>query len=253
MMLNAGCSLDFRVILGWQPSCYAVGVGMSLMFFMVLVGLLVVVPIFLDVGVRAEADYPMKTDAVHQLKFKELARTKTLSGSFQQEVYSEDNELVNASQGKFWLDRPDKMRWWYTTPVDIHIWVEEDDVVVYDVSLAQASRMPFTHAAGSTPLVLLLGSEKWEDAFQIRDLGKDDGYVWLRLTPRTGSADFVYFDIALNDDGSIERFVLYDQFRQRTKVRLYNVKRNELIDPRHLEVRIPESVGIIGDFVRYAP
>ncbi|MDX1654714.1 MAG: outer membrane lipoprotein chaperone LolA, partial [Candidatus Competibacteraceae bacterium] len=77
---------------------------------------------------------------------------QSLSGDFVQQVFDADGRLLETSEGRMWMQRPERFRWDYRTPFPQLVVADGERIWLYDQELEQVTVKPMDTAMGSTPL-----------------------------------------------------------------------------------------------------
>lgn len=176
---------------------------------------------------------------------KFLTQTQTMTANFRQTLKSSDGKLLQESAGEFYLKRPGKFRWNYTTPYPQEIVSDGEQIWVFDVDLAQVTVQKQGKGQNNTPMALLQNRQKLEDAFDIHERGSDSGLHRIELVNKQEEADFDHVIVGLDKTGL--RFMqLHDQFEQTTHIFFTELKSNPEIEPAVFEFIPPEGVDVFG-------
>jgi len=152
-----------------------------------------------------------------------LTHINTIIADFTQ--VAPDSSLSN---GKFYLQRPGKMRWQYNPPTPILMVANGRELVFYDYELDQTSYIPLD---GS--LVSFLGREKitFDDDVGITEFSNEDGAISIavaqRKKPTEGKLKLEFSDKPL----TLRNMIVTDAQGQVTVVALQNAKFGAEIDP----------------------
>jgi outer membrane lipoprotein carrier protein len=180
-------------------------------------------------------------------RFKNFVRsTQSARADFEQNVYSRDGKVTQASRGSFVFQRPGRFRWTYAKPVDQLIVGDGERVWIYDRDLNQVTVRRISKALGSTPAALLAGSGDVEKAFELSDAGARDGLEWVEAKPRESDAGFERIRMGFSATG-IEAMELSDNFGQTTRLRFLNVQRNPKVDPADFRFEPPKGADVLGE------
>lgn len=193
----------------------------------------------------AGADPAAEQAAGRELVEQFVTEVRTMSGRFEQQLVSENDEVVESSSGTFRIMRPGRFRWSYSEPYEQLLVADGTNVWSYDVDLEQVTVKPQAEALGSTPASLLGGSTDVLEDFEVTDSFTDRGTVWVRLRPTDGDTGFETIELGFTD-GVLTRMILSDELEQTTLVALHDVKVNEEIDPAQFEFSAPEGVDLVG-------
>lgn len=184
-------------------------------------------------------------DAMQSLErfFNEVER---YTARFEQVVLDELGEPIQESQGRLWIERPDKFRWNYETPYEQQIVSDGERLWVYDKDLQQVTVRRLEGGLLDTPAVLLAGQGRLEDQFMIEDLGTEEGLAWVRLVPRNKDSGFESVRIGF-ENGRLRRLAIRDSLGQTTRYLLRNAVENPSIPESRFEFTPPPGVDIVGE------
>lgn len=122
-----------------------------------------------------------------------LAAQSQASGAFVQELFDENEELLERSSGRYAVLRPGFFRWEIEDPDQQMIVVSGTVLWHYDIDLAAATRRDTSQSNEFTPLELLAGdSDELRERFETQRLGPSR----VRLIPTFPQAGFASVDIA---------------------------------------------------------
>jgi len=144
-----------------------------------------------------------------------------LSASFEQQVFDDANNELDAASGTLVLARPNRFRWDYLEPEEQRIIADGDNIWIYDVELEQVSVRPQSFDEQQSPLAVLLDLGSLDQQFDSVDRGTADGSSWLRLTPKSKEAEFAHVDLGFRED-KLVRMVMVDIVGQRTEIVFQN-------------------------------
>lgn len=200
----------------------------------------------------AKATPAATADAVSELT-RYIEGSKTLSGSFEQIVYSSQGE--QASSGTFRLKRPDMFDWRYDKPYVQRIISDGKKVYHYDKDLEQITIRPRSELAGDAAMNLLVGTRKLTQSFKVQAqpvskapalLRNDEpGLRFFQLTPKKRSDDIDQVWLVMND-GAIAAVYVDSGVGQQSLIVLHNVKRNQKIANSAFRFTPPAGVDVIG-------
>jgi outer membrane lipoprotein carrier protein len=175
-----------------------------------------------------------------------LDGTRDLRGKFRQTLVSGALGGGLEEAGKFWLDRPGKMRWDYVEPerkvalLDgdrTLLWVPADRQV-WEGSLSQSD------AAIAT---LLAGKRRLTETFRASlAAGSNDEIVRLRLVPTSGSETFEEVTLDLGrSDSAIRAAEVTDAAGNRIRYAFAAVERNRGIPADRFHFEIPAGAEVM--------
>lgn len=165
---------------------------------------------------------------------------------FQQVVISQDGELLDQGSGEFWLQSPDRFRWFYEGDFPELIVADGRHVWIYDESLEQVTVREQEGAAGDSPLLLITNPAGLDDDYQVTELGTLDGKQMLQLKARDADAPFERLLLSFLG-GQLQGLILEDSFGLRTEMTFFEVERNPAIPPGHFTFTPPAGVDLLGD------
>ncbi|SEQ05394.1 outer membrane lipoprotein carrier protein [Ectothiorhodospira magna] len=168
----------------------------------------------------------------------------SFQAQFQQKVISEQEELLQQSQGKVYLKHPGRFRWDYQVPYQQQIIADGQYLWTYDEDLAQATVQKMDAVLGRTPLMLLSEPRALDDDFEVVSQGSHQGIDWLSLTPRARDTDFQHIFIGL-DHQAVRMMVLHDQFGQQTQIRFEDRQLNPDLPDTHFHFEPPPGVDVM--------
>jgi len=183
------------------------------------------------------------TGEVYLEKF--LVNTRTLEANFQQTLRTHDGEVLQQTEGKFYLNRPGKFRWNYQSPYEQVIVSDGERIWIYDVDLQQVTVQKQTAGLPATPMALLEDSSKLYQSFNVFPLDEQNGVYRLKLESKTKESDFAEIVIGLDAKGL--RFMqLHDQFEQVTDIVFSDISTNTKLSKDIFEFIPPEGVDVFG-------
>jgi outer membrane lipoprotein carrier protein len=178
----------------------------------------------------------------------QLNSNQQMSGRFTQVISSERSSKTQSSTGEFWLKKPSKFRWHYSTPYIQKIISNGEKIWVYDEDLEQVTVKKSTQSINSTPLAIILGSASIDKHFNAATLELKDDLEWMRLTPKNESSGFDYIDIGFKN-GLLSRMLLQDSFGQITRLQFTDVEVQADIDDDDFDFEIPDGTDIFEEAV----
>jgi len=174
-----------------------------------------------------------------------LAKTQTLEASFAQTLRTHDGEILQQSEGTFYLDRPGKFRWNYRTPYEQVIVSDGVRVWIHDVELQQVTVQKQIAGLPSSPMALLEDSTTLHKSFDVVPLDEQAGIYRLKLLSKNKESDFGEIIVGLDSKGL--RFMqLHDQFEQVTDIVFSDVSTNTQLAEEVFEFIPPEGVDVFG-------
>jgi outer membrane lipoprotein carrier protein len=197
---------------------------------------------FISISVSA-ADKKTTTGETYLENF--LEHTQTLEANFQQTLRAHDGEILQQTEGEFYLSRPAKFRWNYRSPYEQVIVSDGERIWIYDVDLQQVTVQKQSSGLPATPMALLEDSSKLHQNFNVLPLDEHDGVYRLKLLSKTPESDFGEIVVGLDEKGL--RFMqLHDQFEQVTDIVFSDIIANKKLAKEIFEFIPPEGVDVFG-------
>lgn len=175
-----------------------------------------------------------------------LSQYKELTGQFTQIIKSDQSGHTQSSTGEFWIKKPNKFRWHYSTPYVQQIISNGDKLWVYDEDLEQVSIKSAAQSIQSSPLAVILGSVSLDELFIIKSLDKNDPLQWLKLTPKDESSGYDFINIGFKR-GVLSRMALQDSFGQTTQLLFTGVTLHTPIADKIFEFKAPEGSDVFDE------
>lgn len=174
-----------------------------------------------------------------------LSRTRTLQADFNQTLRTRDGEVLQQSEGEFYLNRPGKFRWNYSAPYEQIIVSDGERIWIYDVDLQQVTVQKQDAGLPTTPMALLEDSFKLHQSFSVLPMDEHDGIYRLKLVSKSKESDFGEIVVGLDEEGL--RFMqLHDQFEQVTDIVFSDINTNTKLADDIFEFIPPEGVDVFG-------
>ena len=172
---------------------------------------------------------------------------QSFESRFGQIILDENLTELDRGQGTVWVQRPGLFRWSYELPDLQEIVGDGSRVWVYDIDLEQVSVRPQDEAIGKSPAVLLSGTQRIEENFEIVDVGTQGQYDWVNLVSLDEENEFREIRIGF-EDNHLRLMELIDHLEQRTRIIFIDIKENVAIPASIFEFNPPEGVDIIDEF-----
>jgi len=189
-----------------------------------------------------------------------FASLRSLQADFEQEHSSAVIATPLRETGKFYFQKPDRMRWEYDEPEPQVFVFKEGRVWNYVPEDNQLFRYALSpEQQNAAVFALLTGRAKLEDDYVIEPAEFPTGLkstVQIKLVPRQ-EGDFTH--ILLELDGRtwlIDRIVTLDWSRSRQEFVFRRLKVNPRLKPSTFEVKVPDGTEIIddtGDSIKQPP
>lgn len=175
-----------------------------------------------------------------------VRQTQTLHANFTQVVYDASGRQVAQASGEFSIARPGRFRWTVEKPYKQLLVGDGERVWIYDQDLNQVISRKSDRALGNTPAALLSGREEVEAAFEWRNLPQTEGLDWLGATPKDKESAFMEVRLGFDATGLVALDV-FDNFGQRTMIRLSSLERNPKLAADLFRFTPPAGADVVTD------
>jgi outer membrane lipoprotein carrier protein len=175
-----------------------------------------------------------------------LADVDKLSAQFRQETWTADHELFETAVGTMALKRPNRFYWHQEPPLETIVVADGEALWTYDVELAQVAVTRLDELETANFALLLAGDENLYESFEVVQSDRIDDYDWVKLAPKTASADFTSVRIAFSE-GLPRQLELVDGLEQTTRIEFSDVVVNAELDESLFEFDPPAGADVIGD------
>jgi len=174
-----------------------------------------------------------------------LGGLHTLQADFVQTVVVPDGQQELTSRGTFYLSRPSRFRWSYSSPEGQLVVADGDRVWLYDADLLQVSHQDQDDALRGTPALLLSDTSPIDKHFETIELGPRIGLEWLELIPRGENSEITKVLVAFDGD-TLERLEMIDSFGQVTRFFFTKLQRNPQLADELFRFNPPPEADILG-------
>ena len=172
----------------------------------------------------------------------------SLRTSFTQVVLDGHGQELESGAGTLLVRRPGRFRWEYTPQGGGPQLLVADgaNLWFYDRDLQQATVKPAAAALTATPVMLLSGTpQEMRTAFTVADAGTHDELQWVRVTPRSGTAEFSSAELGFRG-AQLVRLVIHDRLDQTDSLAFTHSERGARIADSELRFTPPPGVDLIG-------
>lgn len=172
----------------------------------------------------------------------------SLRTSFTQVVLDAQGRELESGAGTLLVRRPGRFRWEYTPQgAGPQLLVADGaNLWFYDRDLQQATVKPAAAALSATPVILLSGTpEQMRSAFTVTDAGTRDQLQWVRVTPRSSTAEFSSAELGFRGS-QLARLVIHDRLNQTDTLDFTHSERGARIADSELRFTPPSGVDLIG-------
>ncbi len=176
--------------------------------------------------------------------FNEVNR---FTAAFTQTVLDDTGKPIQEAKGRLWIERPNKFRWNYDSPVKQQIVSNGERLYVYDEDLRQVTVRSLKDGLLDTPAMLLAGKGRVQDQFTVKELGNENGLEWVQLVPKRKDSGIEEVRLGFERGGHLKSFYLVDGLGQKTRYVLHSGLENQPIDPNRFTFIPPPGADVVGD------
>lgn len=174
-----------------------------------------------------------------QEKYREI---RDIQGSFSQVSFLKDLDRKENYAGKFFLKKPDGLRWNYTKPRDEEIYISGNTTWIYKKSDQQAIRTTFSKdSVNQVPLALLNSLGDMQRDFEISMI--QDDILELRPKRSIGSMKGILLEIS-SGDFPVKAFSVLDVHGNMVVITLKDVTVNSGIEESFFIFTAPPGVEV---------
>lgn len=175
-----------------------------------------------------------------------LSQLNTMQGQFKQSLFNEQGALLEKSQGKMYIQRPNQFRWEYQQPYNQLIVADGNKIWIYDSDLEQITVKKLNDALGKTPAFLFSSNNDIEKDFFINQLPAENGLARFELIPRNAENQFDSMRINIKAK-SLLGFELVDNLGQTTHITFEAIQNNQKLDKDLFIFSPPAGIDIINE------
>ena len=170
----------------------------------------------------------------------------SFQAEFTQTVKSQDGRIQDQTEGKVWLQTPDKLRWVYTGDFPETIVADGTNIWIHDQALEQVTIKPQSAQATDSPLMILADISQLDAQFQVTELGDFEEMLLLELKSLDSESEFERILLGLSN-GDIRLMAMEDAFGLRTEIHFVNTSKNEPLEPGIFIFIVPEETDVVGE------
>lgn len=176
-----------------------------------------------------------------------LADVRTFSADFEQEIWTEDLELLeDVASGTVQLRRPNRFLWKYTAPYEQIIVADGSVLWMYDADIRQVTRSRIDAEMAASPAMLLSGDDSILQTFRLVDEAEQDGVDWLTLAPRIDNSEFETVRLGFEAD-QLTQLEFVNGLNQTTVIRFSAIETNLTLPDELFEFKPPRGAHVLGD------
>lgn len=164
-----------------------------------------------------------------------------VKGNFIQKSYIKDFKRTDTYKGQFFIKMPMKVRWEYKGEVAQEVFIDNDEILIYQKKEKQALRGKFDrNTYGQAPIALLSGFGKIQEEFTV---SKKNGNLFLK--PKSSTGGILSIEIELSEDEfPINSFIIRDLHSNRIEIMLKDLEVNTGLKETLFKPSLPGDVKI---------
>lgn len=166
---------------------------------------------------------------------------RDISGNFIQKSHIKELKSSKIFKGQFFIKMPMKMKWDYSGEHAQEVYINNDDIIIYQKKEKQAFRSEFDRQRyGQAPIALLGGFGNIQEEFTVTvKNGK------LLLKPKKPMGGIISIEIYLSDNKfPIQSLTIYDTYSNRIELTLKDVKTDSGLEDDLFKPKLPKDVNI---------
>jgi outer membrane lipoprotein carrier protein len=178
-----------------------------------------------------------------------LETVASFRAQFIQEVWSDDQRLIDVAEGSVEVLRPGRFRWHYDEPYEQLIVADGETLWMYDVDISQVTRSSLDENAAGNPGALLSGDSDVMDGFDVVASGSDAEETWVTLAPKLAQSDYTSIRVAFANGkatGTLSELEFVDGLDQTTVIRFLDAEVNPEISPDQFLFEVPADAHVLG-------
>lgn len=164
-----------------------------------------------------------------------------IKGNFTQKSYIKDLRRTDIYNGQFFIKMPLKLRWIYKGKVAQEVFIDNDDILIYQKKEKQAFKGKFDRDTyGQAPIALLSGFGKIQEEFIVSRKNEN-----LFLRPKNSLGGILSIEIKTSDSGfPISSFIITDKHSNRIEIVLKDVEMNTGLKDTLFKPLLPGDIKI---------
>ncbi len=166
---------------------------------------------------------------------------RDIKGNFIQKSYIKDLKRMDTYKGQFFIKMPMKLRWEYEGEVPQEVFINDDEIIIYQKKEKQAFRGKLDrNAYGQAPIALLSGFGKIQEEFSVSTMNRG-----LLLKPKSPMGGILSIEIEPSEgEFPISSFIIKDSHSNRIEIILKDVKVNTGLKEGLFEPSLPGDIKI---------
>ena len=178
-----------------------------------------------------------------------LEQVKSFKAQFVQELWTDDQRLMEVAQGTVELQKPGRFRWHYDAPYEQLIVADGESLWMYDADISQVTRTDLPANDSGNPGALLTGDADITQSFAVVGSTSDGENVAVELVPRAADSDYLSLRVSFAGHGDaalLSALEFVDGLNQTTVIEFRDVDINPALDPGQFEFEVPAGAHVLG-------
>ena len=172
-------------------------------------------------------------------------KPKTLQANFIQHILDENNRIVESMNGKFYVDKPQKVRWEYLEPYEQIFLADGINFISYDIDLNQVIIKSQKQIFNQSQVVLFLNDDELLEYYKIEKISQEADIFWITLKSVEDNQPNNQFLLGFSE-GLLVQILLVDTIGQTININIKDIKINEPIPASLFNLEIPNGTDVIG-------
>lgn len=175
-----------------------------------------------------------------------LTDFQSLRAGFVQTLLNESGERLEQTEGVLYLQQPGKFHWAYQTPYLQQIITDGEWLWIFDQDLEQVTIREMGVAIRQTPAAVILGNTDIAEHFIRLDMGKIEGFDWIKLTPKDAESQYDHLRFGF-DHSRLAMLIIEDKLGQIIRIDFKDVIKNADLSADLFQLQIPPGVDVIDE------
>ena len=172
-----------------------------------------------------------------------LNEIQSIQASFQQTIFSSENDVIDYSEGSFLLKKPGKIIWNFTAPNIKKIVVHNQKITTYDANLNQVLIVPFSDRYQSSLANILLKNDSLMSYYQISSETTNENVYSVVLVQKGSNDLFTRMKITVVEM-LLTKIKLWGISGQSIDIRFDNIILNASLSDASFKFSIPKDADV---------
>jgi len=166
-----------------------------------------------------------------------------VQGRFTQISYIKDIEKTEKYEGKFYIKKPDNLKWAYSKPRDEEVVIRESAIWIYKKTEKQILKSTYNKdTLKQVPIALLNSLGNLKSVFDITLIKENT--LELKPKEKVGVIKKIYLEV-ITGDFPVKAFTVFDAYGNKIDIVVKNVKINHGIEDSFFILKPPPGVEVI--------